>query len=663
MGAVYKARDVNLGRVVALKILPQDKMANPDRRRRFLQEAKAASALNHPNIVTIYEIASDQSIDYIAMELVDGRTLEAILASGALRIPEVLTYARQMADALTAAHAAGILHRDLKPANVMVRDSGAVKLLDFGLAKRTVGGEADEPDATLTMGLTQAGAIMGTVAYMSPEQAQGMKLDFRSDIFSFGGILYEMVANKRAFDGESPAALLASLLRDQPQPLTERRPDTPPALEALILSCLQKDPSQRAQTMAVVKAALGNLAELPLTITTRTPALEAASALLHPPPILGAQLSGPQSAQRPGPLTPQPPPAVLASSPLSSSQVASSQAPPAPPRLEKRRRRLGKYWWLIPLAFWLIPKLLRESPPVSDPKPKGSRIVNVPAAPIQLTTEGGLAREPSFSPDGKRVVYSWNGVEPGNFNIYVRSLDQQGSRRLTTEKTDDFEPAWSPDGHTIAFLRRRGADDEIVLVPADGGADRKIGEIAHRAGNVLAWTRNSGALVFPDAASAGGSAAIYEQTLATGAKRRLVKPLPSDANDLWPSVPPNGSDIAFVRQFTDGHSEIFTAEMPDSDEADATPEQITFLGAMCSHPVWVSDQREIIFSFANVRTTGSSPSWDLWRVASDGSNKAQPVALSSPGGDHPAVSALGGTLAYDKLAGDHGALWLIDPFR
>ena len=221
MGAVYKARDTHLDRDVALKVLPHDKMADPDRKRRFAQEAKAASALNHPNIITIYDIASDEGVDYIAMEFVEGRTLEALLAAGPLRVSHAIKYSRQMADALAAAHAAGILHRDLKPANVMIRDNGLVKLLDFGLAKLTDAGnigETSERDRTRTMGLTQTGTIMGTVAYMSPEQAEGKKLDFRSDIFSFGLILYEMFAGQRAFSGDSQASLLASLCATIPGP-------------------------------------------------------------------------------------------------------------------------------------------------------------------------------------------------------------------------------------------------------------------------------------------------------------------------------------------------------------------------------------------------------------------------------------------------------------
>ena len=199
MGVVYEAVDHHLDRHIALKILPPEKVANAGRKLRFIQEAKAASALNHPNIITIYDISATNDVDYIAMELVHGRTLEGLLARGRPKIADALKYAVQIADALAAAHAAGIVHRDVKPANVMVTESGLVKVLDFGLAKLTHESEATEDDATRTeRAVTEDGAVVGSAAYMSPEQVEGRKIDTRSDIFSFGLVLYEMLSGERA---------------------------------------------------------------------------------------------------------------------------------------------------------------------------------------------------------------------------------------------------------------------------------------------------------------------------------------------------------------------------------------------------------------------------------------------------------------------------------
>jgi serine/threonine protein kinase len=243
MGVVWKARDMHLDRFVALKVLPAEKLADPDRRRRFVQEAKAASALNHPNIITIYDIsqtgpeqhASDfiamEASDFIAMELVNGKALDQLIPRKGLRLNEALKYAIQVADALAAAHAAGIVHRDLKPGNVMVNENGLIKVLDFGLAKLTEYGASSEFTSTETIAeapKTDKGLIVGTVSYMSPEQAEGKSVDARSDIFSFGTLLYEMLTGRRAFQSDSKMSTLAAILNREPEPIEKIAPDTSP---------------------------------------------------------------------------------------------------------------------------------------------------------------------------------------------------------------------------------------------------------------------------------------------------------------------------------------------------------------------------------------------------------------------------------------------------
>src|SRR5690349_16728789 len=207
MGVVYRALDTHLDRSVAIKILRSDVITSPDRKRRFLQEAKAASALNHPNIVHIYDISSSDGTDFIAMEFVPGKTLDQLIGSSGLPLKDTLKYSIQIADALARAHTAGIVHRDLKPANIIAGEDGRIKLLDFGLAKLTERAADSETDtATVTAfetPKTEEGMIVGTVAYMSPEQAEGKKIDARSDIFTFGTVLYEMLTGRRPFEGTS----------------------------------------------------------------------------------------------------------------------------------------------------------------------------------------------------------------------------------------------------------------------------------------------------------------------------------------------------------------------------------------------------------------------------------------------------------------------------
>ena len=249
MGEIYKALDTRLTRTVAIKVLPSAKSGDPDRRRRFLLEAQAASGLNHPSIITIHDIVSEGDTEFMVMEYVQGKTLNDLIPKGGLRVPQVIKYALQMSDALNAAHAAGIVHRDLKPANVMVTESGLVKILDFGLAKITDQPPVPDDGSTRTINnsapLTVEGSILGTVSYMSPEQAQGKKVDARSDIFSFGAVLYEMATGQRAFEGESSLSTLSAILRDEPKPMAEVAPDVPPSLETVFHRCLRKNADDR----------------------------------------------------------------------------------------------------------------------------------------------------------------------------------------------------------------------------------------------------------------------------------------------------------------------------------------------------------------------------------------------------------------------------------
>jgi len=263
MGDIYKAHDARLNRFVAVKVLSSANAGDPERRRRFIQEAQAASGLNHPNIITIHDIVNEPEGDYMVMEFVSGKTLVDLIPKGGLRAAQALKYGVQMADALSAAHSAGIVHRDLKPGNVMVTDSGLVKVLDFGLAKLTDRGPASQiSDNTQTIAdapLTVEGSIIGTVSYMSPEQAQGKKVDTRSDIFSFGVVFYEMLTGSRAFSGDSALSTLSAILRDEHKPMIEIAPDVPPQLELLISRCLRKNPDERWQSMKDVLGALGAL--------------------------------------------------------------------------------------------------------------------------------------------------------------------------------------------------------------------------------------------------------------------------------------------------------------------------------------------------------------------------------------------------------------------
>ena len=263
MGEIYKAQDTKLNRIVAIKVLTGVASGDPEFRRRFIQEAQAASSLNHPNIITIHDIISTGEDQLMVMEFVNGKTLGELIPQAGMGVAATLRYATQMADGLSAAHAAGVIHRDLKPGNVMVTTNELVKILDFGLAKLAV----SLPDVSLDADtqaiiptpMTIKGAIVGTLSYMSPEQAQGLKVDARSDIFSFGCVMYEMLTGRRAFVGESALMTLTSILRDEPRPVLEIAPSTPPELAALVHRALRKLPGERWQSMQEVHAELVRL--------------------------------------------------------------------------------------------------------------------------------------------------------------------------------------------------------------------------------------------------------------------------------------------------------------------------------------------------------------------------------------------------------------------
>jgi eukaryotic-like serine/threonine-protein kinase len=266
MGEVYKAHDTKLQRIIALKTLPPDKVADADRKKQFLAEAQAASRLNHPNIITIHDILEQDGSCFIAMEYITGTTLEKASESKGLPLKDAMKYAVEIADALAAAHTAGIIHRDLKPANIMITEDGRAKLLDFGLAKLAEPAIAQAIE-TMTQSTGQA-AFAGTPAYMSPEQVEGRKLDCRSDIFSYGLVLYEMLSGQRAFKGDSLISVLSSILREEPRSLRDLKATIPYSLEQHIARCLRKDPDQRFQTMMEVKQ---GLAEASLNSATSQP--------------------------------------------------------------------------------------------------------------------------------------------------------------------------------------------------------------------------------------------------------------------------------------------------------------------------------------------------------------------------------------------------------
>ena len=382
------------------------------------------------------------------MELVTGRTLDRAVAGKPLR--EVLGYARQVADALAMAHAAGIVHRDLKPSNVMVDESGTVRILDFGLARLgppvgTVdfGSPSASPAAEATG--TADGRIVGTLAYMSPEQAEGKKADTRSDVFSFGAVLYEMVTGRMAFRRDSAAATLAAVLEHEPPPPRELVPGLPPGLEKLVQRCLRKDAAKRFQSMGDVALDLDEIA---------------------------AGLGNARGA-----------------------------------RSRRRSGWRGGWWPLAGAATLVLVATLafvvwRSSPGTSSAVPRVT----------QLTSYPGSELLPSFSPDGTHVAFAWGGETRDNVDIYVRPVDGLGPPlRLTANPAPESYPSWSHDGRSIAFRRSAEARSDVIVVPALGGPERRVASqppYGFSAFPSLSWTPDGKWLATGEAHPEGGSGIV-----------------------------------------------------------------------------------------------------------------------------------------------------------
>src|SRR6516164_6866874 len=264
MGEVYRAYESRLDREVAIKVLPESLTSDPDRLRRFEQEARAAAALNHPNILAVYQMATQDGVSYLVSELLEGETLRERLLRGPVPLRKAIEYAGQIAHGLAAPHEKGIVHRDLKPENLFITNDGRVKILDFGLAKVNSPQVSSGSEAALTQA-TEPGVVMGTVGYMSPEQVHGKNADHRSDIFAFGAILYELVTGKQTFRKPTSAETMAAILNEDPPPVSQLVPNAPPALQRIVNRCLEKNPEQRFQSASDLAFALEALSDPSVT--------------------------------------------------------------------------------------------------------------------------------------------------------------------------------------------------------------------------------------------------------------------------------------------------------------------------------------------------------------------------------------------------------------
>ena len=521
MGEVYLARDTKLDRKVALKILPAEVASHQDRMRRFVQEAKAASALNHPNIITIHEIDQSDSIHFIATEFVDGETLREHMRRTRLKLSEVLDVTAQIANALSAAHAARIAHRDIKPENVMLRRDGIVKVLDFGLAKltETSAPGIDTQAATRPLIQTEPGRVMGTVAYMSPEQVRGLELDARTDIWSLGVVLYEMLAGQAPFAGETSSHISVSILEKEAEPLGRFAPQAPAELQRIVRKTLAKDRDDRYQTAR----------DLLIDLKTLRRELELQSEIERSIAPTGETLTA-SSAQAV--------PATKIDSLSQTTSVAELRPTSSAEYLigELKRHKRGVIVGLVALiAIATITAVvlfaLKRSQVEQTPKQRTL---------ARLTFDAGLQSEPTWSPDGRFIACSSD--RSGNFDIWIKPVGEGDPIQLTKSPAHDWQPDWSPDGQRVVFRSEREGGG-LYIVPAFGGNERKISAFGYRP----RWSPDGSQILFLSSAlqATFEIPKLYVVTLDGKPARRVLAEFPGEfTNYVQVAWHPDGKRIS-----------------------------------------------------------------------------------------------------------------------
>jgi Tol biopolymer transport system component/predicted Ser/Thr protein kinase len=590
MGAVYRAYDTQLRRPVALKILLPAYASDPERRSRLLREARAASALSHPNIVSIHEAGSDNGVDFIAMEFVEGKSLGQIIPAKGMPLGQALDCAVQMASGLAKAHAAGVIHRDLKPGNIMLSRDGLVKLLDFGLARRVELGPGH--DTTLTI----EGQILGTPSYMSPEQAQGKPVDVRSDVFSFGSVLYEIVTGKRAFEKGSHVATLAAVVEVEPPALPS---SVPRDLERIVTRCLRKDPAQRFQHMDDVKVDLEELKKES------------------------------ESGQHPG-----------------ITAVANAS--------RKRWRRLPLLLLVASLAcavalfIWTRPDRLP-----AEMKPlllfsTGGQIWGVALSPDGSRVAYQWVAPPEASHDG-------NDDPCG---IYVKQVRGGPPVRLTRDETDR-SLAWSPDDRYIAFWRLKeraillvpsigGPERRIAKLDLGGPSWNYSG---------ISWTPDAKWLVVSTRDSPNEPYGLWLLSVDTGERHRLL-PLPASAapsgaqddapGDFHGALSPDGRFLAFARSFRNYVFHLYTVRLTRDFQPQGAPQLLVGQSYWDVLGITWASNRDIVYCAGGLwrmRVGARSPELLSW--AGSGGLLGRPVAAAQR------------RLAY-VVSSDTGKLWRVD---
>jgi Tol biopolymer transport system component len=680
MGEVYRARDSRLKRTIAIKVLSSAVAANAASRERFEREAQAVAALNHPNIVTVYSVEEHEGVRFLTMELVEGTTLARQIPQHGLQLGQLLKLAVPLADAVAAAHERGIVHRDLKPGNIMVGPDGRVKVLDFGLAKLRVQPEEGQGlDALPTGPVTAEGQIVGTVAYMSPEQAEGRPVDHRSDIFSLGVILFELSTGHRPFNGTTNVALLSSILRDTPVPVNELNPNMPADFSRVVRRCLTKDQSRRYQSAADVRNDLEDLQQVSSQSGTAIPAATAevshwsrwryvaaaaalaaiAVLLLHPwrraPERSALETTFTQLTAEPG---------VEQFPSLSPDGKWMVYTGDAAGNLDIYLKSVGGQ---VPI------NLTKDSPAVdTEPafSPDGERIAfrsgrhgggifimgRTGEAVTQVTDVGF---NPAWSPDGKQLLFTTDEVGFNPFGRVNRSelwvVTVDGGNRRRVQVPDAVQAVWSPHGDRIAYWAAIGGDrypGHVMTVPAAGGDALQVTYGTFTDWNPV-WAPDGKYLYF--ASNRGGSMNLWRVAIDERSGRTLAEPEP---------VTTPAPFLAHLSFAADGHRMAYASilqtqniQRADFDFASGTikgePEWVTNGSRLWSSPDPSPDDQQVAV-YSRLQQE------DIYLFRSDGTGLRQ-VTNDAPVDRVPRWSPDGKRIAEFSNRSGIENLWTISP--